>query len=138
MTVLSKVAIVKVQQDVREPYLGENAGGRPYEIVSFLGDGKLYVGSAGVEAALRGNADVMDTLVEGADFCSVTDLNISKFKNSNDPVFDTVRMLRRGQLVRVTMSSEHVIGNQRKVWRDTVVDVELVGLAVDNGSHARK
>lgn len=127
MSVVTEVAIVKVQADAREPYANVNTAGRPYEIVSFVGDGKLYFGSAGVNAALDGEA--VESLVEGLDFCTVTDLNVSKFKTSNDDVFPVIANLRRGQVVRVTIEREHVIGNQRKVWRDNVVSVELVAAA---------
>lgn len=124
MSMVTEVVVLKVQQDAREPYTGSNAAGRAYEIVSFVGDGKLYAGSAGVNAALDGTPP--DNLVEGLDFCSVTDYNVSKFKTSNDDVFPVICNLRRGQVVRVTIEREHVIGNQRKVWRDNVVSVELV------------
>lgn len=128
MSVLRRVAVVKVQSDVREPYMGENGAGRPYEIVSFLGDGKLYAGSAAVNMVMSGEAvgDALDMLVEGDDYCLVNDLNIAKFKQNNDPVFDTICMLRRGQVVRVVLESEHVIGNQRKIWRDTVTEIDLI------------
>lgn len=126
MSVLVRVGILKVQADVREPYTGTNEGGRPYEIVSFLGDGKLYVGQQGIEAAMTGNADLVEKLTEGQDWCAVTDLNVAKFRQSNDDVFPTICNLRRGQLVRVVFETEHVIGNQRKIWRDVVASVELV------------
>lgn len=126
MSVLVRVAIVKVQADVREPYQGNNEAGRPYEIVSFLGDGKLYVGQLGIEAAMTGSADLVDKLTEGQDYCLVSDLNIAKFRQNNDDVFPTICNLRRGQVVRVVLESEHVIGNQRKIWRDVVASVELV------------
>lgn len=115
---LTYIALVRVERAYPEP---KNQGS--YLLQAVTGRGKLFYGSAGLEAA-RG-VDV--ELTEGVDFQVQDNLSLSTIAfGKPTPVMLAMGSLQPGQLVRLTCLRTYRIGDGRMVPQDNVVDVEIV------------